>query len=358
MTDARKAHLLSEIHLAATTPTPELGPVETTSPADPELRRALAYGFDAEPSPDATGMARTLADAFGPAAMAVIHYGSRARSVDARADSAYDFFVIVDEYRAAYESLARSIPSRVGARTATALAHVLPPNVHALPPVPDGGRRNKCGVLTIRALRAAARLRSSDHFVAARLFQHVQLLWVRDVASADAVRDALIDIRARTFEWGRSFLPETFSAEAYCRSILETSFAGEIRPEAGERPAHLLDAQRAVLLPVYGALLEGLAREGVLERVGDSYRQTQQPTPRMRRRWEWYFRVSKARGCVRWAKHIVQYDGWLDYIVQKITRHNEVEVELTERERRWPLIFLWPKVFLFFRERSRWEVRR
>ena len=33
-------------------------------------------------------------------------------------------------------------------------------------------------------------------------------------------------------------------------------------------------------------------------------------------------------------------------------------MELTERERRWPFIFLWPKVFNFFRERSRWEVRR
>ena len=35
-----------------------------------------------------------------------------------------------------------------------------------------------------------------------------------------------------------------------------------------------------------------------------------------------------------------------------------VQVELTERERKWPFIFLWPKVFQFFRNRSTWETRK
>jgi len=303
-------------------------------------------------------MALALAGAFGPSAVAVIHYGSRARGVDARADSAYDFFVIVDDYREAYASLTGAMEAGVSARTATMLARVLAPNVHAIPPVPPGGRRNKCGVLTMRELGGVAELRASDHFVVGRLFQHVQLLWVRDAAADRGVRDALIEIRARTFDWGRSFLPEFFTAADYCRSLLETSFAGEIRPEAGERPAQLLEAQVDILVPVYSALLESLERAGVLARTGDAFSQTQPPTPVMRRRWEWYFRVSKARGTARWGKAVIQYDGWLEYIVQKITRHNDVAVELTERERRWPFIFLWPKVFQFFRDRSRWEVRR
>ena len=323
-----------------------------------DLSQALAHGLDVEPTPIAAEMAESLAAAFGPSAIAVIHYGSKARGIDARGDSAYDFFVIVDDYRSAYESLEQAMPIGRTIRTATTLARILPPSVHALPPVPDGRRRNKCGVLSLAELRRAARLQSLDHFVVGRLFQHVQLIWARDEEADQAVRGALVEIRARTFEWGRCYLPETFDAEVYCRTLLETSFAGEIRPEGGERASDLFEAQRSILVPVYEELLQSLEGEGVLERVGSEYRQREEPTPAMRRRWKRYFRISKTRATTRWGKAVVLYDGWLDYIVQKITRHNQVDVELTERERRWPFIFLWPKVFLFFRERANWESRR
>jgi hypothetical protein len=365
----------SERRLASFSPQREFAVVQTRSAAAPsrrntrltipaailgdrELRKRLEYGFDSERGPVATAMAESLARAFGPSAMAVIHYGSRARAVDARSDSAYDFFVIVDDYRAAYEHLMREMPTGRGPRTARVLAHVLAPNVHAIPPVPEGERANKCAVLSIDALQTAAGLTHADHFIVARLFQHVQLLWERDPGASRAVRDALTEIRARTFEWGRSFLPESFDAEEYARVLLDTSFAGDIRPESGERASHLVDAQRDILVAVYSELLDALADAGVLVKDEGRYRQAEAPTARDRRRWERYFALSKARGVARWSKHIIQYDGWLDYIVHKITRHNEVQVELTERERRWPLIFLWPKVFLFFRERSRWETKR
>ena len=124
-----------------------------------------------------------------------------------------------------------------------------------------------------------------------------------------------------------------------------------MRPEGDDRVAQLLDAQRSSLLPVYSALLGGLALHGILRRTADSYRQVNFPALAERRKRQRYFRISKARGTVRWAKHIALYDGWLDYVVQKIARRSGVAVELTERERRWPFIFLWPKAILFLRTR-------
>jgi hypothetical protein len=55
----------------------------------------------------------------------------------------------------------------------------------------------------------------------------------------------------------------------------------------------------------------------------------------------------------RWAKYAATYDGWLDFIVRKARRHGGQDIELTERERRLPLVFLWPRVFRYLRHKNR-----
>ena len=54
-----------------------------------------------------------------------------------------------------------------------------------------------------------------------------------------------------------------------------------------------------------------------------------------------------ARATVRWLKHVVSFEGWLDYIVQKASRHGGEELQLSERERRFPLLLLWGRVFRY-----------
>ena len=60
-----------------------------------------------------------------------------------------------------------------------------------------------------------------------------------------------------------------------------------------------------------------------------------------------YFRLSIVRATVRWLKHMVSFEGWLDYIVQKASRHGGEELRLSERERRFPLLLLWGRVFRY-----------
>ncbi len=66
-----------------------------------------------------------------------------------------------------------------------------------------------------------------------------------------------------------------------------------------------------------------------------------------------YFGRSLVRATVRWAKHIVTFEGWLDYILRKVRRHEGTEVELSPRERRLPLLFLWPRLFRYLRHKNR-----
>ena len=322
------------------------------SPIEPTRRTGLESGLHERPSPAAARLAGFLVQAFGASTAAIIHYGSRAHGSDARPDSPYDFFVIVDRYAEAYRAASVVIRTRFSPATASALARVLPPNVLAISAARDGEPLTaKCAVLTIRDLVRACSRRSKDHFTKGRLLQHAQLVWTRDATSRATVTDAVLAARCGTFEWARTALPAVFDTETYCRVLLERSFAAEIRPEGEDRVAVLLRAQHDTMVRIYDALLQHLVTQRILAQVGNVYRQLAPPGPLARASVALYFSRSKLRATLRWFKYVLLYEGWLDYILQKIRRRSGVTVELTDRERRWPLIFLWPKALRYLRSR-------
>lgn len=333
-------------------------PAGATPQSGPDLAAALAWGLDHPVADDARSLAGFLAHAFGPSTVGVIHYGSRAQGRKPRADSAYDFYVVVDRYGDAYRSLASVVGTSYPAWVATALAHVLAPNVIAVTERAAEGRRAKCCVISLDDFRRACSPRRRDHFVQGRLFQFVLLAWSRDADSARALRDAITQARALTFTWGRPSLPERFTVDQYVHAVLGRSLAGEIRPEVGDHAATLAAAQQEALRAIYAPLLENLASQGVLTTESGAsdpescvYRQRVLPTRFDRLRVRWYFQRSKVRATVRLLKHVILYEGWLDYIVRKIERSGDTKMVLTRREQRWPLIFLWPRFFRYLRDR-------
>jgi hypothetical protein len=325
----------------------------TAAPTVEAARRsALAAGLDEPPSPRTAELARFLAHAFGDGTRALIHYGSHAQRSDAQPESAHDFFVIVDRYRDAYRSLAERVGTSYRPGTAALLNRVLPPNVIRLRvPGASPPLEAKCAVYSTRHFTRDCSSRARDHFALGRLFQHVQLVWTRDAESRSIAIDALVEARTLTFAWGRAYLPPRFDVQTYCRVLLETSFAAEIRPEGGERIDALLAAQRDTMDRVYAELLGGLAEERILGREGNVYTDPHRPGRWSKFRAAMWFRRSKVRATMRWGKYIALYEDWLEYILHKIARRSGVSVQLTERERRWPVIFLWPKALRFLRSR-------
>lgn len=329
-------------------------------PSASPLRQALLFGLD-EPVGDQAGrLASFLARAFGTGTVGVIHYGSRAQGRPTRPDSAFDFFVIVDRYREAYESLHRTVGTAYSPSTATALANLLAPNVIAVtdrtsrPSDAEDGEdlRAKCCVISLRDFQRACSASPQDHFTQGRLIQFVLLAWTRDETGAAAIRDAVADARSQTCRWARPSLPPEFSVEDFAYAVLRRSLSGEIRPESGDHARTLVAAQADTLGAIYAPLLAHLADTGQLVAVREgTYRLAAPVTWSESFRLRWYFRRSKVRATTRLLKHVILYEGWLDYIVKKIDRSSGDKIELTDRERRWPLIFLWPKVFRYLRTR-------
>lgn len=284
----------------------------------------------------------------------VVFFGSR-RTQAARTDvhSAYDMFVIVRSYGAAYRALGAA--GKVGrpASFLAALNTFLPPNQVSLrlgaPPL-----HAKCSVLSLRAFLRETSARRRDHFCLGRLFQPSQILYSADAETGRLLLGALVSTVEETYRWVRPWLPERFDADGYGRRLLEVSLGQEIRPEPAGRADALWKAQREEQEPVFAILLESLRAQGELRDVAPSSYALARPVSRGER-WglRYYFSRSLFRATLRWLKHMATFEGWLDYILLKVLRHSGEEIVLTERERRYPLLLLWPRLFRYLRKKDK-----
>lgn len=321
----------------------------------PELRAAVrARVLARAASGEAQAAAREVAALGGPAVLGVLFFGSRKTRARPDSFSAYDLFVITTRGRPFYDALHAKGALKRSPSVLASLGAVLPPNVLALRfPGPDGALVAKCAVLSLADLQRETSARRKDHFCLGRLFQQTEILYVAE-GQEDAIMDALLSAHVLTWDWGRAGLPPAFDVAVYCQTLLQVSFAAEIRPEPEGRAEALWRAQQDYLRPVYGTLLDGLVQAGELRAVGgDSFAAAREVTRGERLRLRAYFQWSLVRATARWAKYVVTFDGWLDFIVKKARRHTGDDIVLTERERRLPLVFLWPRLIQYLRHKDR-----
>jgi hypothetical protein len=330
---------------------------EPTSSAFRSVRDALRPRALAPPLRPEREAARALSALAPESVSGVVFFGSQRTKASPDQHSAWDFFVVVDAYRPFYDALGRASRVRRPPSLLAALNARLPPSQISLR-LPDGRGgelHSKCTIMSLAHLKRETSSHRCDHFTMGRLFQPAEVLFARDDAAAGALLEALAASAAGTFTWGRPFLPARFDTETYLRTLLRMSMTREIRPEPTERRADALhEAQRDEQVPVYAALLEGLARDGEVVAEGAPIVFTlARPVGLLERfRVGLYFRVSMVRATLRWFKYILTFDDWLDYIARKAERHTGQKIELTPRERAHPLLFLWPRLLRYLRQKD------
>lgn len=332
------------------------------SPASPapasSLREAVAaVALSAETDPVLAASLARLADAAGDSLDGVIFFGSRRTgAAKANAWSAYDFFAVVGAYRPFYARLRASGLSTKSPRLLSALSLVLPPTQISLV-FPSTGLRAKVSVIRRDVLRRETSARRHDHFTIGRLFQPTRVLEARSEPAREQILESLVSAHAETWRWSRPWQRAPFTAEAFGARALEVSMSWEVRPEPGGRAAQLWAAQRDLQMPVFEALLRELLAAGEVRpaapKAGEPAYLPTRPAGRLERlRLNGYFTWSLLRATARWLKHVVSFEGWLDYIVRKASRHAGAPIELTPRERRFPLLLLWGRVFRYLRHKD------
>ncbi|MGE0159524.1 MAG: hypothetical protein AB7T31_08920 [Gemmatimonadales bacterium] len=309
-----------------------------------------------DPSP-ALALAARLAGAGGGAVSGIVLYGSQLLGARPGRHSAFDFVVVVDDYRAFYRALSHAGELHRPVWLMTWLAHVLAPNAIAF--APEGSEQGiaKCQIVSRSHFAAALSADPPDHFLLGRLVQRVEIVWARSDDDTSWIRATLARARSGVLAWMLPYLDAPVDAEGLGRRLLEVCYRGELRPEATDRAHRIFDAQIDHFRAIFPEVLERGAREGLLVRDGPGYRPARPVPPAERRRWRSHFARSKTRATLRWFKHMVTFANWLPYIVNKVERHTGRTIRLTTLEKKLPIIFLWPRAIHVLLTRPRREIR-
>lgn len=314
---------------------PEASAAELRALLDAELRTPVQGAV--------TAMADAIRARHGDAVAALLFYGSCLRR--GGVEGVLDFYVIVDSYGAAYER-----------RFLALLNRVLPPNVFYVECDHAGARlRAKYAVFSQRDFDARA-AGGPDARVWSRFCQPARIVWSRDAASRERVVASVLRATHTAVTQMLAWLPgddpvQRFApAELWLRGFRET-YGSELRGEAGATIDSLYAAQPerfdrvAALALASDARLRVKTADAALEVESDPRERAS-----ARRRWSLARRRAKALTVLGLFKTTLTFDDWVSYALWKVERHSGQKVELTERQRRRPLIYAWPVIIRLLRE--------
>jgi len=258
-------------------------------------------------------MASACAERFGEAAEGVLFYGSCLRTglVEGQV---LDFYIIVKSYRAAYGSLLAATANRV-----------LPPNVYYKEIDHDGIKlRAKYAVLSRDDFIRRASGATLNLSIWARFSQPALLCLcddedVRVQLGAAIARAACVMIGAARRHVTGSETPAKLWTTAF-----DLTYGAELRSEKAGKGAELygLDQDR------YDAMTPLILDQGELLAQVDGGG------------WTWFLRRANGKfvSFARLVKGAFTFDGGIDYLAWKISRHSGVEITPTPWQRRHPIL--------------------
>lgn len=289
----------------------------------------------------ARGMAGAIRDAIngnsssGDTVVGVLFYGSCLRTGETE-DKILDFYVLVENYTSAYASRLLGLANRL-----------LPPNVFYLEwpcEDQDGGSeiiRAKYAVVSLDDFARRARGELLDLTIWARFSQPSVLLFARTPEIEQAVAAAVAGAALTTLAEALPLMPAGATSRDIWAGAFALTYSAELRSETSDKGEELYALDQArydALLPL---VLESLevpfvgAADGAITLQADPERNEQRSA-----KWRWMRRRlnGKILSVLRLLKASFTFDGGIDYLAWKISRHSGVDVVLTPWQRRHPIL--------------------
>lgn len=300
-----------------------------------QLHELIAAELHRPVLPGVEVVVEALRRRYGDAVQAVLFYGSCLRTgrID---DNILDVYVLVDRYRAAYAN-----------RRLALFNALLPPNVFYLEcPWQDRVIRAKYAVISVDDFVAGTSLSCFNVSLWARFAQPCVLAYARDARAAHVTETAVAAAVVTFITRAVPLAPPVFSAAQLWEAGLLASYSAELRPERAAAVQQLVSNN----LQRYQYVTDAACGEagGVPASVhgtGDPvyYAARLSRLGRFCGRQAWYVRriQGKILNFLRLIKAVFTFDGGVDYVLWKIRRHSGVNIEVSPRLRRHPLIACW-----------------
>jgi hypothetical protein len=272
-----------------------------------ELRELVTEELSLPVDPRVSAMAAAIAAKHGAASRAVLFYGSclREQQLDGLM---LDFYLIVSDYRAAYD---RSWLARANA--------LIPPNVF---PFAHGDLAAKYAVLSEADFHRLNGPETRSVSVWARFAQPSRLVWVADEAARERVVEAVSRAAPTLLSTALSAIPNDKPPLELWKAAFALTYSAELRAEKKERGVNVVDQDPGRYLRFFGPAMAAARACG--RRCGGSWE---------RRRVE-----GKLLSVARLAKASATFAGGADYIAWKINRHAGTKIELSPWQKKHPLV--------------------
>ena len=265
--------------------------------------------------PEVQALAKSIATQYGDAARAILFYGSCLR--EARLDGLMlDFYLIVSDYRAAYD-----------ARWMATANRLIPPNVF---PFAHEGLAAKYAVLSEADFAALTLPSASTVSVWARFAQPSRLVWAADETARSRAITAVAQAAPTLFALARPLTSSDDPVEIW-RTGFARTYGCELRAERTDRSGSIVDADEARYRQ-FGAAIPKI---------------TTMTRPAAERIWRGLQRRGKRASVLRLAKASLTFAGGIEYLAWKINRHAGTAITITPWQRRHPIlaaVFLVPKL--------------
>lgn len=308
----------------------------------PSLTGVIARYTVTEMTPALEALVRELREHQGPGVCAVLFYGSCLRSGD-HYDGLIDLYALVDDYTSVY------------GRGLTALLNwLLPPNVFYLEGKSEGRTaRAKYAVVSLADFQRGTSLRWFHSYLWGRFAQPCGIAYVRDAETAEAVRRSLAQAVVTFTTRVLPRLPASFTAPQLWQDGLRLSYQAELRAEKSHRNVQLFQASPDYYEQITSAVVDALPYPITRDshQTPAVFRAQIPGGTRFVSRLGWFVRRAQGKllSVLRLLKAFFTFQGGLDYIVWKLERHSGTRIEVPERVRRYPLIFVWGLFWRLYR---------
>jgi hypothetical protein len=315
--------------------------------ADPraELAASMEREHRVEVPREAHALAEEIRRRHGDSVAAILFYGSCLRRAYVEG-GVLDFYVVVDSYRAAYRNLLLSVSNAL-----------LPPNVYFVDlPFEGGSLRMKYNVISRDDFSAACRPESLHPIVWARFCQPAAVLYARDEAVRSGLASDAAEAAVTMVSRMLALHPESATVEDLWQAGFGTTYTTEMRVETPETIRTVFAADPERYAAVTALAVEVLARRGLVQGRVEGQRLQVRMNDSARagviRSWNRKLPIAKGFYVIRLIKSALTFGDWLPYALWKLNRHSGVTIDLTDRQRRHPLIFGWPVILQLIRGKT------